>query len=295
MPRILITGKSGQLGWELARAFAPAGEVFAFDRDALNLADADAIRRCCDDIKPALILNAGAYTAVDRAEQEPELAMLVNGVAPRVLSEEANRLGAALIHFSTDYVFPGDGATPYREQDATSPQNVYGKTKLAGELAVSAIADRFVIFRTSWLYAARRQNFFMTMLRLAREREQLRVVADQFGSPTWVQTLSDFTRAVVDADGRLTIADGIYHLSASGQTSWHEFAEAILAAVADPQRRAKKVLPIATKDFPTPAKRPAYSVLSNQKIEFATKLRVPDWRLQLAHCAARYSLAGTSE
>ena len=133
------------------------------------------------------------------------------------------------------------------------------------------------------------------MLRLAREREQLRVVADQFGSPTWVQTLSDFTRAVVDADGRLTIADGIYHLSASGQTSWHEFAEAILAAVADPQRRAQKVLPIATKDFPTPAKRPAYSVLSNQKIEFATKLRVPDWRLQLAHCAARYSLAGTSE
>ena len=293
--RILITGKNGQLGWELVRAFAPVGDVFAFDRDALNLADADAIRRCCAEIKPSLILNAGAYTAVDRAEQEPELAMQVNGVAPRVLSEEANRLGAALVHYSTDYVFSGDATTAYGEEDETSPQNVYGKTKLAGERAVAEIADRFLIFRTSWVYAARRQNFLLTMLRLGREREELRVVADQFGSPTWVRTLSDFTRAVVDADGRLTIANGIYHLSAGGRTSWHGFAEAILAAIADPQRKAKKVVAIATKDFPTPAKRPAFSVLSNQKIEFAAKLRVPDWQDQLARCAASYRPNGASD
>ena len=295
VPRILITGKNGQLGWELVRAFAPVGEVFAFDRDALNLADADAIRRCCAEIKPSLILNAGAYTAVDRAEQEPELAMQVNGVAPRVLSEEANRLGAALVHYSTDYVFSGDATTAYGEEDETSPQNVYGKSKLAGERAVAEIADRFLIFRTSWVYAARRQNFLLTMLRLGREREELRVVADQFGSPTWVRTLSDFTRAVVDADRRLTIANGIYHLSAGGRTSWHGFAEAILAAIADPQRKAKKVVAIATKDFPTPAKRPAFSVLSNQKIEFAAKLPVPDWQDQLARCAASYRPNGASD
>ena len=290
-PRILITGKNGQLGWALAQSFASYGEVFAFDRDDLNLADPDAIRRCCNDVKPALILNAGAYTAVDRAEQEPELAMQVNAVAPRVLAEEANRLGASLVHYSTDYVFAGDATAPYVEEDETSPQNVYGKTKLAGEQAVCAVANRFLVYRTSWVYAARRQNFLLTMLRLAREREELRVVSDQIGSPTWVQTLSDFTRTAVDAEARLTIADGIYHVSAGGRTSWHGFAETILATIADPRRIAKRVVPISTDDFPTPAKRPAFSVLSNQKIEFVTKMRVPDWQDQLAGCAADYARA----
>ncbi len=285
-PRILITGRNGQLGWALERAFATAGDVFAFDHDALNLADPDAIRRCCHEVKPTLILNAAAYTAVDRAEQEPELAMQINGIAPKVLSEEANRLGAALVHYSTDYVFSGDATTPYVEEDVTAPQNVYGKTKLAGERAVCDVADRFLVFRTSWVYAARRQNFLLTMLRLAREREQLRVVNDQIGSPTWVQTLADITRAAVVEDGSLKIAAGIYHLSAGGRTSWHGFAEAIFAAIADPCRIVKRVAPIATADFPTPAKRPAFSVLSNQKIELAMNLRVPDWQQQLAGCAA---------
>lgn len=292
VPRILITGKNGQLGWELARSFARVGEVFAFDRDALNLADADAIRRCCAQIKPSLILNAGAYTAVDRAEQEAELAMQVNGVAPRVLAEEANRLDALLIHYSTDYVFSGDAATPYVEDAPTAPQNVYGRTKLAGEEAVRGVANHFLVFRTSWVYAARGQNFLLTMLRLAKEREQLRVVADQIGSPTWVKTLADFTRAVVDDNGRLAIARGIYHLSAGDRTSWHGFAEAIFAAIPDPSRVLKLVTPISTKDFPTPAKRPAFSVLSNQKIEFATKMQVPAWRDQLAACAASYRQPG---
>lgn len=284
--RILITGKNGQLGWVLARTFAQVGEVFAFDRDQLDLADADAIRRCCDRVKPTLILNAGAYTAVDRAETEPELALQINGVAPRVFAEEANRHGAAIIHFSTDYVFSGTATEPYREDDAPSPQSVYGQTKLAGEEAVCDVADHFLVFRTSWVYAARRQNFLLTMLRLAREREELRVVADQVGSPTWVQTLADFARAAVDDAGSLSIADGIYHVSANGRTSWHGFAEAILNAIPDPKRIAKRVVPISTADFPTAAKRPAFSVLSNNKIESATRLRVPDWQAQLAECAA---------
>ena len=285
-PRILITGRNGQLGWALERAFATAGDVLSFDHDALNLADADAIRRCCDAVKPTLILNAGAYTAVDRAEQEPDLAMQINGAAPRVLSEEANRLGATLIHYSTDYVFSGDAMVPYVEEDLTAPQNIYGKTKLAGERAVCEVADHFLVFRTSWVYAARRQNFLLTMLRLAREREELRVVADQIGSPTWVQTLADVSRAAIDKDGRLKIAEGIYHVSAGGRTSWHGFAEAIFAAIADVSRIVKRVTPITTEDFPTPAKRPVFSVLSNQKIELAMDMRVPDWQQQLAGCAA---------
>ena len=289
--RILITGKNGQLGWALARSFARHAEVHAFDRDALNLADSDAIRRCCRDIKPTLILNAGAYTAVDRAEQESELAMQINGEAPRIFAEEANRLGAALIHYSTDYVFAGDASVPYQEDDQPAPQNVYGKTKLAGEQAVCAVADRFLVYRTSWVYAARRQNFLLTMLRLARERDELRVVADQIGSPTWVETLADFTRSAVDAQGQLAIADGIYHISANGRTSWHAFAEAIFATTSDPGRTVKRVVPISTAEFPTPAKRPAFSVLSNQKIEFATKRRVPDWQEQLANCVMDYTQA----
>ena len=285
-PRILITGKNGQLGFALAARFAANAEVMSFDRDALNLADSDALRRCCREVKPKLILNAGAYTAVDRAEQEPELAMQINGVAPRILSEEANRLDATIIHYSTDYVFSGNANAAYFEDDATAPQNVYGHTKLAGEVAVRDVADRHLIFRTSWLYAARRQNFLLTMLRLAREREELRIVADQIGSPTWVETLADFTGEVVDAQGHLTIADGIYHLSANGQTSWHGFAEAIFAAIPDERRRVKTVTPIATAAFPTPAKRPAFSVLSNKKIESATNRLVPDWQTQLAACVA---------
>ena len=288
LPRVLITGKNGQLGFELARAFTPRADVFAIGQEELNLADDDAIRRCCREIKPTLILNAGAYTAVDKAEQEQALAMQVNGVAPRVLAEEANLLGATVIHYSTDYVFSGDATEPYREEDPTSPQNIYGNTKLVGEQAVGEVADRFVVFRTSWVYAARRQNFLLTMLRLAREREELRVVSDQIGSPTWVQTLADFTHAAIGDDGKLSIADGIYHLSANGRTSWHGFAEAIFAAIPDQRRIAKRVTPISSADFPTPAKRPAFSVLSNQKIEFATKKRVPDWQEQLAGCAASY-------
>jgi len=289
-PRILITGQNGQLGWQLQQSFADLGEVFAVDRGALNLADTDAIRRCCQAVKPTLIINAGAYTAVDRAEQEPELAMQINGIAPRVFAEEANRLGAGLVHYSTDYVFSGGGSVPYLEDDEPAPQSVYGKTKLVGEQAVQNVADRFAVFRTSWVYAERRQNFLLTMLRLAREREELRIVADQIGSPTWVKTLADFTLAAVDKEGQLLIDNGIFHVSGNGCTSWHGFAEAIFKAIPDPQRLAKRITPISTDEFPTPARRPAFSVLSNRKIELATEMRVPDWQDQLAAFAAGYRL-----
>lgn len=289
-PRTLITGQNGQLGWQLQQSFGDLGEVFAVDRGTLNLADADAIRRCCQAVKPTLIINAGAYTAVDRAEQEPELAMQINGIAPRVFAEEANRLGAGLVHYSTDYVFSGGGSVPYLEDDEPAPQSVYGKTKLVGEQAVQNVADRFAVFRTSWVYAERRQNFLLTMLRLAREREELRIVADQIGSPTWVKTLADFTLAAVDKEGQLLIDNGIFHVSGNGSTSWHGFAEAIFKAIPDPQRLAKRITPISTDEFPTPARRPAFSVLSNRKIELATEMRVPDWQDQLAAFAAGYRL-----
>lgn len=293
-PRILITGGDGQLGWELAKSFASFGEVVSCVRAELDLSDADALRARCRAVRPALILNAAAYTAVDRAESEPELAMAVNGAAPGILAEEANRLGIPLVHFSTDYVFDGHGSRPWREDDPTGPQNVYGTTKLAGERAVAAAGRQYLILRTSWLYGNRRQNFLQTMLRLARERDELRVVADQIGSPTWVRPVAAITASCIAADaGRLdlAIAPGIYHLAANGSTSWCGFAEAILDGCQDSSRRARRVVPITTQDFPTPAKRPAYSVLSVEKIEAALGTNVPDWRAQLAGCLAERTTA----
>ncbi len=288
-PRILITGGDGQLGWELARAFAPMGEVFAFDRAGLDLSSPDAIRARCREVSPSLILNAGAYTAVDKAESEPALAMRINSEAPGILAEEANRLGVPLIHYSTDYVFDGSATVPYQEDDATAPQSVYGRTKLAGEQAVTAMAKAYLVFRTSWLYGNRRQNFLSTMLRLARERDELRVVADQIGSPTWVRPVSDVTARCVTATrstARINIPSGIYHLAAAGQTSWHGFASAILDGSADEPGRATRVVAISTADYPTPAKRPAYSVLSLAKLQKASGITPVDWRVQLAGCLA---------
>ena len=288
-PRILITGADGQLGWELQRTFAPLGNVFAFDRNGLDLASPDALRARCREINPALILNAAAYTAVDKAESEPELAMRINGEAPGVLAEEANRLGVPLIHYSTDYVFDGAANRPYRESDATGPQSAYGLSKLAGEHAVAAIASRHLILRTSWLYGNRRQNFFLTMLRLAAARDELRVVADQIGSPTWVHSVSAVSgRCVMShvSGFELKIPAGIYHLTAAGSTSWHGFASAIVAAMPLDQRRAARVVPLTTEEYPTPARRPAYSVLSVEKIERALGITIDSWQHQLGECLA---------
>jgi len=286
-PRILLTGADGQLGWELARTFAAKGDIFSFDRTGLDLSSPDSIRARCREVNPTLILNAGAYTAVDKAESEPELAMRINGVAPGILAEEANRLGATFIHYSTDYVFDGMARQPYREDDATAPQNVYGRTKLAGEQAASSMARRYAVFRTSWLYSNRRHNFLLTMLRLAGERDELRVVVDQIGSPTWVRSVSETTCQCVFSgagDGSLCIESGIYHLTAGGHTSWHGFATAILEAMPGELRRASCVVPIQSSELATAARRPSYSVLALDKLEAALSVTIPAWQEQLAAC-----------
>jgi dTDP-4-dehydrorhamnose reductase len=297
LPRVLITGGEGQLGFELARALQSKAEVFALDRHTLDLSNPDSIVARCREIKPALILNPGAYTAVDKAESEPDLAMKINGVAPGILGEEAKRLGVPVMHFSTDYVFDGNATEPYRESDSPNPQNVYGRTKLAGEIAFAQSGATQFTFRTSWLYGNRRQNFYLTMLRLARERDELRVVADQIGAPTWVRPLADHALKAVHREGSrisAAIEPGLYHLTAGGQTSWHGFAEAILAAVADPARRAKRVHAIATAAFPTPAARPAFSVLSNAKLAAALGADMDDWATALTQCACEWTAPSTT-
>jgi len=288
--KILITGANGQVGWELQRALAPLGELLALGHAQLDLADADAIRQALRHAAPDLILNAAAYTAVDRAEQEPELAQAVNGIAPGILAEEAQRLQAALVHYSTDYVFDGGKGAPYEEIDAPHPLSVYGATKLAGEKAIAAVDCAHLILRTSWVYGARGKNFLLTMQRLAREREELRVVDDQHGAPTWSRMLAEATLSIVSqclhkggVAERLRDKGGLYHLSAGGQTSWFGFASAIVQQSEKPPR----MTPISTAEYPLPAARPAYSVLSNDKIARHFGIRLPDWRDSLGQCLAR--------
>jgi dTDP-4-dehydrorhamnose reductase len=289
-PRVWVSGAEGQLGFELVRALQGRAEIIATNRTDVDLANADSISQFVRATQPDLIFNPAAYTAVDKAESEPDLAMAVNGIAPGVIGEEARKLGAPVVHFSTDYVFDGTATVPYKETDATNPQSVYGRTKLAGEIALAQSGATFLIFRTSWLYAARGKNFFLTMLRLAREREELRVVADQIGSPTWVRPVADAAVAVIDWNKLgAAIEPGLYHLAAAGQTSWHGFAEAILRTVPDPERKATRVAAITTADYPTPARRPGFSVLDGGK--WGTVQRgigiaaIGDWRSCLRRCA----------
>lgn len=293
--RILITGKNGQLGHELARGFTDLlgsqGKVVALDRATMDLTHPEQIRGKVRDLKPHLIINAAAYTAVDQAEREPHIAMQVNGVAPGILAEEANLLDIPLIHFSTDYVFDGAATAPYREADVVAPQNIYGQSKLVGEQAIMAIAKRYAIIRCSWLYSNRRHNFLLTMLRLARERDTLRVVNDQLGSPTWVRSVSDVTQKMVLLSTAahtidLAMPKGIYHVAASGVTSWHGFAAAIIDGTTDAERKAKNVEAISSAEFKAPAKRPAYSVLAHDKIEAALNIKMSDWQTQLQACIA---------
>lgn len=290
--KILITGSNGQVGWELQRALAPLGQVIACDRAQLDLADADSIRQAVRHIGPDLIVNAGAYTAVDKAEDDEAAATAVNGVAPGVLAEEARHLGAAIIHYSTDYVFDGAKGSPYEEIDATNPQGMYGASKLAGEKAVAASGAPYLTLRTSWVYGARGKNFLLTMLRLAGEREELRVVDDQIGAPTWSRMIADATAAIVaQSHGHGGIArlladrGGLYHLTAGGQTSWFGFASAIVAQASHLSRRPR-MTPITTADYPLPAKRPPYSVMSSAKLERAFGVRLPAWDVALGLCLA---------
>ena len=281
-PTILVTGTQGQIGFELAQLLAPLGNVVAADRAMLDLADPDAIVAVMRRQEPAVIVNAGAYTAVDRAESEPALASAINARAPGILAEEAKRAAAVLVHFSTDYVFDGARTTPYPEDAPTAPLNVYGETKLEGERAIADAGAKAIVLRTSWVYGLRGKNFLLTMRKLAAERDHLTVVADQIGVPNWSRTLASATARIV-ATGVSAMAErsGLYHLSSSGEASWYDFARAILGDTSK-----ARLLPIATADYPTPARRPAYGVLATSRFESTFGFALPSWREALADCVA---------
>lgn len=301
-PRILLIGKNGQLGRSLCRFLPQLGDVTAVDRQQLDLCRPEQIRDCIRSVRPDLIVNAAAYTAVDRAESEPQLAQTINIDAPGIIAEAAREAGAALVHYSTDYVFDGTKGVPYVETDAPNPLSVYGRTKLAGERAIQQAGIPHLIFRTQWVYAREGRNFLLTVLRLATEREELRIVQDQIGAPTSSMALAEATVSVLtriysgeDARDHFTGVSGVYHMTAAGETNWYEFAKAILEEAhgdsgnspwlaAATNRRplmAGRVTPIATKDYPTPARRPLYSVLSNARLNRTFETRLPDWRAQL--------------
>jgi dTDP-4-dehydrorhamnose reductase len=301
-PTILLTGKNGQVGRELSRMLPRLGHVIALDRAQLDLASPDDVRSAVRSACPQLIVNAAAYTTVDRAESDQAAAQAVNAEALCILAEEAKKLGTMIVHYSTDYVFDGAKKSPYLEDDLTNPQNAYGRTKLAGEEAIRNSAVPHLIFRTEWVYATEGHNFLLTILRLATQREELCVVRDQIGAPTWSREIAAATMRVLDQlygtqASKQSVSDvsGTYHMTAAGETSWCDFAEAILAAVSSDQARgewltrvtnnlpiiAKKVVPITTQEYPTPARRPAYSVLSNEKLARVFGVRLPTWQEQL--------------
>jgi dTDP-4-dehydrorhamnose reductase len=287
--RILLTGKEGQVGFELQRALSPLGEVFAMGRADCDLADPDAIRAMVEATRPTIIVNPAAYTAVDKAETERALAFAVNALAPAVLAEEAAKTGALLVHYSTDYVFDGRKQGAYLEQDLAAPQSVYGMSKLAGEEAIRSVDTRHLILRTSWVFGVHGKNFLKTILRLARERDGLRVVADQIGAPTSAALIADVTadilgqylrdRDKVDNPDRF----GTFHLTASGETSWHGYARSIVATGLEMGMPIKMspgaISPISTDDYPVPAPRPANSRLNTEKLKSTFNLVLPDWRV----------------
>ena len=281
--RVLIAGAAGQLGRELQRSFADFGEIVAVDRESVDLAVPEQVRTLVQQVKPSVILNAAAYTAVDRAESERELAMAINAEAPRVLAEEARQKGALLVHYSTDYVFDGTRQGPWTEDDPAYPLSVYGESKLAGEKAVQQVGGPSLIFRTSWVYGPHGKNFLLTMLRLASERESLSVVDDQIGAPTSSIALADATRTIVEGISERRFGTpaswaGLYHMTCSGSTSWYEFAEAIFARAGTLlDGRQPEVRPIASSEYPTPAKRPRNSVLSNERLQAKLGVRLPSW------------------
>ena len=288
--KILLTGKHGQVGWELQRVLGSSHDIIAVDADEMDLSQPDALVRTVREVQPELIINPAAYTAVDKAETETQLAMAVNGDAPRILAEEAKTLGIPLIHYSTDYVYDGSNTQPYREGDAPNPQSVYGKTKLAGDQAVAASGARHLILRTSWVYGVHGGNFMKTILRLAKERDELRIIADQFGAPTWARLLAQSTAHILQqwqSNGFDAGQEGLYHLTAGGRTSWHAYASEVvrLARQYDPSLdKPLQIHPIATSEYPLPAPRPANSVLSTDKIRQTFGVQIPDWQEDLARC-----------
>lgn len=286
MKTILVTGRNGQVGQELVDALSPIGKVVALGRGELDLAQTETIARRVRDIKPDIIVNAAAYTAVDDAEAESELAMRVNADAPGVLAHEAQRSGALLVHYSTDYVFDGRKAGTYTEDDVPAPLNAYGRSKLAGEQRIAASGCRHLIFRTSWLYADRGTNFLLTMLQLARSKAAMRVVSDQIGSPTWARALAAATATTL-ATPDLSTRYGVYHLSADGHTSRYAFAEEIIRIATElsgVNTGWATLSPCTTDEFPRPAARPLNAASAKDKFERAFGFRLPNWKAELHEC-----------
>ena len=301
MRKILLTGVNGQVGWELRRSLLTLGQVIPASREGgngiltLDLSQPDQIRSVIREVQPQLIVNAAAYTAVDKAESDVDLAMKVNGIAPGIIAEEARRCGAAVLHYSTDYVFDGTKNAPYVESDRTNPLSVYGRSKLAGELAIASVAVPHFIFRTSWVYGLRGKNFLLTMLKLAREREELKIVEDQIGSPTWSVTIAQATAQILAQSVAGSVAQslvqdagdfsefmgsrsGVYHLTSTGETSWYGFAKMIFELTEGSEARAlTSVVPIGSEFYPSPVNRPNYSLLDVGLVERSFGLRLPGW------------------
>ena len=293
--KILLTGKDGQVGWELHRVLPSLGNVVAFDRSEMDLARAGSITDRVRDVRPDIIVNAGAYTAVDKAESDPDLAMTVNGIAPGILAEEAQKLGAVLIHYSTDYVFDGTKTGAYLEEDVPNPLNVYGATKLAGERAIQAVGAAHTIVRTSWVYGSRGRNFMLTMLRLARERDELRVIDDQVGAPTWSRSIAEATARILKLRLAQNVGDscpvhnGIFHLTAAGSASWFGFAREIMAQTPTARERSPKLIPISSGEYATPAKRPRNSLLSDERLSRTFGFTLGQWQTDLRAALAEYN------
>lgn len=312
-PVILLIGKNGQIGAELSGLLPKLAEVAALDRSELDLSRRDDIRRIVREVRPRIIVNAAAYTAVDAAEKNESEAYAINAEAPGILAEEAKRLGALLVHFSTDYVFDGSKRSPYNETDETNPLSVYGKSKLAGEQAIRSSDVKHLIFRTAWVYATRGRNFLLTILRIATEREELRIVSDQVGAPSCAWDLAVATSKILsniyqkDDRSYVSQVSGTYHMTAAGQTTWYDFAKSILEKTGptshDPgwvattthrrQLIARRVIPISTEEFGSPTHRPAYSVLSNSRLLQTFGVGLPDWRTQLQRCFAPEGVPAT--
>lgn len=299
---ILLIGKKGQVGAELARFLPGLGKVVAPGRQQLDLSKPDQICQAIREVRPHLIVNAAAYTAVDQAETDEAAARAINTDAPAIMAEEAKKISAGLVHYSTDYVFDGFQSLPYDENDPPNPLSVYGKTKLAGEQAIRDAGVAHLIFRTSWIYATSGRNFLLTILRIASQREELRIVCDQIGAPTWCREVARATTSILEhlatkseSAKLFALAGGTYHMSASGVTTWYDFAQAILdevsrvpadlpwfvSATNEHPIRTRRIVPITTAEYPTPARRPVYSVLSNSRLQNAFGLQLPHWRAQL--------------
>lgn len=288
--KLLVTGKNGQVGFELTRALAVLGEVVAVDRQSCDLTNADALRALVRQVKPDVIVNAAAYTAVDKAESESDAAQAINAVAPGVLGEEATKINALVLHYSTDYIFDGSKSGAYVETDTPNPQSAYGQSKLDGERALIKANPRHLILRTSWVYGAHGGNFAKTMLRLAGDRDKLTVVADQFGAPTSAAVLADLTAQLIARharDGGKSFPYGIYHAVNSGETNWCDYARFVIGAAIAAGKPLKctpeHITPITTAQYPTPAKRPANSRLDTQKFRNTFGLRLPPWQESLQH------------